>query len=319
MPNSNQRIRDMLIFSILAAGLIFSTLSGCQPLFSQNLVTPPQVTELTEAKEAAKPTVPAATSTRAAPLVTKTPTETEPASCLENKGRLEMHQFESRIVGKSQRVNVYLPPCYDPENKDGYPLLFMLHGQGQNENFWVDAGIAESSDAMILSGEASPFLVVMPYEEYNTGDILQSNFREMFIEELIPWVEDNLAVDQDYRQRAIGGNSRGAYWAFRLAFKYPGQFGAVGVHSIPFFGEPNALRFWIEAIPVGELPLVYLDTGDQDRYVSDALSFRALLKLYEIPHEWHLNTGEHDTAYWQENLGSYLRWYAQSWKMEANR
>lgn len=319
MPNSSQRIRHMPIFFILVAGLILFTLSGCQPVNPQNLVTPPEMTDIPETKKVPSPTVLAATLTKAAPMATMTPAGTEPAGCLENRGRLEKHQFASKIIGKSQRVNVYLPPCYDPENEDGYPVLFMLHGQGQNENFWVDAGIAEKSDALILPGKASPFLAVMPYEEYNTGDILQSNYGEMFIEELIPWVEGNLAITQDYRQRAIGGNSRGAYWAFRLAFKYPGQFGAVGVHSIPFFGEPNALRFWIEAIPEGELPLVYLDTGDQDRYVSDVLRFRALLDLYEIPHEWHIIQGEHDTAFWQKNLGDYLRWYTHSWKMEASR
>ena len=159
----------------------------------------------------------------------------------------------------------------------------------------------------------------MPYEEYNTGDILQSNFDELFIEELIPWVEGNLAVSQDYRQRAIGGNSRGAYWAFRLAYKYPQQFGVVGVHSIPFFGEPNALWLWIGVTSKEELPLLYLDTGDRDRYLNDALKFRALLERYEIPHEWHLNKGEHDPAYWQQNLEDYLLWYAQSWNIQTNR
>ena len=137
----------MPIFSFLIVGLISVTLSGCQSDISPTREIPPLMTDTPGNLEVTSPTLPAATRTVASPQETMTPTGTGPAGCLEKQGRLEKHQFDSKIIGKSQRVNVYLPPCYDPEMEGGYPVLFMLHGQGQNENFWVDAGIAEKSDS----------------------------------------------------------------------------------------------------------------------------------------------------------------------------
>ena len=210
-------------------------------------------------------------------------------------------------------MNVYTPPCYDPQLDEGYPALILLHGQGQNENFWVDAGLAETSDNLIKTHKTVPYVVIMPFEEYYLEDILKSRFGDMLIKELIPWADSTFALRDGQRFRAIGGNSRGAYWAFRLAFKYWGNFGSVGVHSMPFFGEPNALRLWLEQIPQGELPRVSMDSGDGDRYLKDALGFEHLLGRYQVPHEWHLREGEHDAAYWQSNLEAYLLWYAQTW------
>ena len=244
-------------------------------------------------------------------ILQKTPHQE--AACLEEGGQVEHYQFDSKTIGKPQQVNVYIPPCYDPHLDEGYPALILLHGQGQDENFWVDAGLVEKSDQLIQSKQTVPFLVIMPYEEYNLEDILQSRFGDMVLDELLPWAKSTFALREGPHFRAIGGNSRGAYWAFRLAFKYQGNFGSVGIHSMPFFGEPNALRNWIKQFPQDELPRVSMDSGKGDRYLNDAVEFEKLLDRYQIPHEWHLKEGEHDAAYWEENLEEYLLWYAQTW------
>ena len=244
-------------------------------------------------------------------IIQKTPHPEQ--GCQEEGGRVEHYEFDSKAIGKPQRVNVYLPPCYDPRLNEGYPALILLHGQGQDENFWVDAGLAKTSDHLIQSDQTVPFLVIMPYEEYNLEDILQSRFGDMLMDELLPWAKSTFALREGEDFMAIGGNSRGAYWAFRLAFKYRGNFGSVGIHSMPFFGEPNALLNWLKQFPQGELPRVSMDSGKGDRYLGDALEFERLLNRYKIAHEWHLNEGEHDAAYWAGNLEEYLSWYAQPW------
>jgi enterochelin esterase-like enzyme len=274
--------------------------------------------EITPTLTAPQKIIPTVTKTGITPtpqiaVVTIQETPQQEQTCQEKSGRVQHYQVDSRIIRKSQQVNVYLPPCYDPQLDEGYPVLILLHGQGQDENFWVDAGIAEKSDYLIQSSQTGPFIVIMPYEEYNLEDILQSRFGDMLMEELVPWAESTFNLREGQHFRAIGGNSRGAYWAFRLAFKYRGNFGRVGIHSMPFFGEPNALRLWLKQIPPGEMPLISMDSGKGDRYLNDALEFEHLLDSYQVLHEWHLKEGQHDGVYWEENLEEYLSWYAQTW------
>ena len=309
---SPRRSSPIQLLSALVIVLFTWLLLACS---SDNGFYPSEIAPTSTAPPKITPSVTTAGKTQT-PEITGVTTQITPQpeqACLEENGRVEHYQLDSKIIGKPQQVNVYLPPCYDPHLDEGYPALILLHGQGQDENFWVDAGVAEKSDDLIHSKQTVPFLVIMPYEEYNLEDILDSRFGDMLMEELVPWAESTLKLREGQYFRAIGGNSRGAYWAFRLAFKYWGNFGRVGIHSMPFFGEPNALRLWLKQIPEGETPLIRMDTGKGDRYLKDALEFEGLLDSYQIPHEWHLNEGEHHAAYWEGNLEKYLLWYAQAW------
>jgi enterochelin esterase-like enzyme len=230
-------------------------------------------------------------------------------------GSIKRYQIDSDLLNGPLFFSVYFPPCYDTQRETGYPVLYALHGQNFNDTMWVDLGLAEKADALIQEEITVPFLVVMPYEAYYYRSAEENNFPAALLEEILPWVERSFNVCTEKTCRAIGGISRGASWAVRIGLAEWERIGAVGAHSLPTFqGDISNLPLWLEEIPDGEEPRIYLDTGRFDPEVKNAYRFEQVLSEKGIPHDWHLNPGHHNEAYWRENMESYLRWYSQGWQ-----
>ncbi len=210
---------------------------------------------------------------------------------------------------------VYLPPCYDDQPDRRYPVLYMLHGQTNTDDQWVRLGIAETSNALITSGEVPPYLVVMPRDRV-WKQPSEDKFGEALVNDLIPWIDAHYRTLPDRTHRAIGGLSRGAGWAVHLGLSEWEMFGAIGAHSLPIFWEDvSMLKQWIEEIPLESFPRLYLDIGDRDQpeMLKSDNWFEELLTEEGIPHEWHLFSGQHMEAYWQSHVDQYLRWYTAGW------
>ena len=251
-------------------------------------------------------------------LLTKEDGTVEPVpvkeGCL-SFGTLERYQIDSALLNGPLYFSVYFPPCYDDNRKTGYPVLYALHGQNFNDAMWVDLGLADIADRLIHSNEIPAFVAVMPYEEFDFRGADVNNFPSALEEEIIPWVENTLNVCVEKKCRAIGGISRGASWAMRIGLNNWDFFGAIGSHSLPTFrGDITELPQWLEEIPVGEEPHIYIDTGRFDPEVKSTYRFESVLSEKGIPHEWHLNEGRHDEKYWQAQMESYLRWYGNAWQ-----
>ena len=229
-------------------------------------------------------------------------------------GKIDRYQIDSLLLDGPLYFSVYFPPCYDPEKSPAYPVLYALHGQNFNDAMWSDLGLETTANRLFANGDVMPFLVVMPYEEYYFRSADGNNFPIALQEEIIPWVEQSLNVCSEKVCRAIGGISRGASWAMRIGLTEWNSFGAIGAHSLPTFrGDTNKLPNWLEDIPFGEEPRIYMDTGRFDPEVKNAYRFEQILSQKGIPHEWHLNAGRHNEVYWKEHLESYIRWYGEKW------
>jgi enterochelin esterase-like enzyme len=234
--------------------------------------------------------------------------------CTES-GQVERYLIDSVLMNGELYFSVYFPPCYSEAKSGGYPVLYTLHGQNFNDEMWMDLGAAETADALILSGAAEPFMIVMPYEEFFFREVEGNNFPRVLIEEIIPWVEESFNVCAEKACRAIGGISRGASWAIRIGLTERDFFGSIGAHSLPTFnGDISSLPEWLDEVPYGEEPRIYLDTGRFDPEVKSAYRFENTLNEKGIPHEWHLNEGRHNEAYWEEQMEAYLRWYTAGWE-----
>ncbi|MDO9546820.1 MAG: alpha/beta hydrolase-fold protein [Pelolinea sp.] len=232
-------------------------------------------------------------------------------------GTVERYQLDSTLLNGALYFSVYYPPCYSDAKPDGYPVLYALHGQNFNDEMWVDLGAVETIDRLILDGEAEPFLMVMPFEEFYFREAEGNNFPIALKEEVIPWVEGSLNVCAEKTCRAIGGISRGASWAARIGLAEWDYFGSVGAHSLPTFrGDIGQLPEWLEAIPFGEEPRIYLDTGRFDPEVKNSYRFEQVLNEKGIPHDWHMNNGRHNEAYWQQHMLEYIRWYVAGWDID---
>lgn len=248
------------------------------------------------------------------PTATTIPSPT-PLPCSAQAGKIEVQAVQFSTSNTPFNFRVYTPPCYSPESATRYPVLYMIHGQTYQDDQWERVGIGTAADALINAGKVSPFLIVMPQEENTYGDIYKETFSKDVIDGLIPWIDANYATCADRECRAIGGLSRGGAWALHLGFTHTDLFSAIGLHSTPpFINEPAQFPIVVRDIPADQMPTVYMDIGKGDPFLSYATDFEAQLTRYNVPHEWHLNSGTHEEAYWSEHVSEYLEWYTSHWK-----
>ena len=290
------------IFRFLLLTFLFA---GCRSLPQ---ATPTPTTQIT-------PT-PFPTSTpEATPTLISDEVKVE-SQCEEN-GTIQTFDLSSELLNDTLSFNVYFPPCYDPNSAEPYPVIYLLHGQEQDASLWQDINIQAAADELILHQSRQPFLIVMPVERYYFRSSENNRYPDALMQELLPWVESNLPACAERECRAIGGISRGGAWATRLAFQNWDVFGALGAHSTPLFnGDLEELSDWLDAIPSGSLPRIYIDVGSTDPAVKEAYAFEQALNVLGVPHEWRLNTGRHNETYWAEHIYEYLSWYTSAWMKE---
>jgi enterochelin esterase-like enzyme len=262
------------------------------------------------------PSLTATTSTLpSTPTPSQTPT---PPLCLKKGGKIETGALRTDLLRLPLEFRVYLPPCYEEQPDRRYPVLYLIHGQSYNDDQWDRLGADETADALIASGEVSPFLIVMPRDRV-WSQPTEDPFGQAVAEALVPWIDENYRTRPERASRAVGGLSRGAGWAIHLGLSRWELFGAIGAHSLPvFWTDLPHLRDWLDAIPPTERPRIYMDLGDKDRpqISRSARWFEELLTEKGIPHEWHLYSGYHEEAYWEAHVEEYLRWYARDWTAE---
>ncbi len=195
----------------------------------------------------------------------------------------------------------------------------MLHGNLYGEEEWDNIGIDDEADALTLAGEVAPMIIVMPEgrrvsDNTSGGDF---SYEAVLVNELIPHVD---ALYRTNGERAIGGLSRGGYWAAEVAFRHPDLFSAVGLHAPVFLdtGDDRAINpLWtVESAEINTLCIAF-DFGSEDFYISTAQPIRDALLTRQIPHNWTIYPdGSHAYPYWSEHRADYVRWYAQRWQRQ---
>ena len=231
-------------------------------------------------------------------------------------GEVKRYQLDSELMNGELYVSVYFPPCYDEERAQGYPVLYLLHGQTFDDQMWLDLGAGQIADDLISSGQSQPFLMVMPYEAFYYRQPDTTNFPQAFTDEVIPFVDATFNICPERACRALGGISRGASWALRLGLQHWELFGSFGAHSLPTFnGDLSKLPGWLDEVPKDSAPRIYMDTGRFDPEVKTAYRVEHVLNEKGIMHEWHLSDGRHNAEYWSAHIREYLLWYAAGWEL----
>ncbi|MGF1503661.1 MAG: alpha/beta hydrolase [Anaerolineae bacterium] len=275
---------------------------------------PPIVTPTALPEATRQPTV--------APTATVVPTAApEPTAfqCDEPAGRIEMESVDSAITGEPLRYRVYLPPCYETANLR-YPTLYMFHGMDQvgamNDDMWDRLGLDEAATNGYLSGEHVPLIIVMPNGWDAGHDRDDGPYPRVVVEELIPRIEADYCTSG---QRAVGGLSRGGYWAYAIAFLYPEVFERVGGHSGFFYAGDYPQANPYDLIPTAqgiEELIMYLDYGAADTLVPDrvdAFNERLVTTRNIEPTFIVYPEGGHDEAYWSAHVDDYLDFYTAAW------
>ncbi|GAB4483569.1 MAG: alpha/beta hydrolase-fold protein [Anaerolineales bacterium] len=268
----------------------------------------PAVTRLPGATPAsAPPASPAASPLPAATL--------PPTGCQQTHGQLDSGVIETSLLDKPMRYQVYLPPCY-ADSAESYPALYLLHGQGFDENQWLRLGLAEQMDALLAAGEIPPFVVILPFD-YSYKQPAQYHFEQVFIEILMPRLQSEYRLRPGRESSAIGGLSRGGAWAFYLGSRHPDLFAFIGAHSPALFSsDMGAFPLRLRDLPEGQKPSFYIDAGNNDPDLALIQQIIALIDAQGLEYEWHPNLGFHDEKYWRAHLPEYLRWYGANFRQK---
>jgi enterochelin esterase-like enzyme len=147
-------------------------------------------------------------------------------------GELRTERYDSKVLGRAVNFVVYVPDGY-AASRLSYPVLYLLHGAGGDENSWVERGhIKDKADALIASGEIPPSLIVMPGCR---GCWWVDGFKEKaetwFWSELVPKVAEHYRTIEARDGRLVAGLSAGGYGSVRFALKYPDRIAAAAAFS----------------------------------------------------------------------------------------
>ena len=161
-------------------------------------------------------------------------------------GELREVQYFSKSSDKVRHAYIYTPPGYDKDNTKRYPVLYLQHGMGENETGWGSQGHTNLiMDNLIAEGKALPFIIVMenssvkferPREPRAGGGPMggfdfAADFKNVLLNDLIPYVEANYRVVADPKHRAMAGLSMGGMQTRLITLGNPEVFSQVGMFS----------------------------------------------------------------------------------------
>lgn len=229
-------------------------------------------------------------------------------------------------------IAVYLPEGYTTSEED-YPVLYLLHGSGDDETGWMTKGCAKAIlDSLITNELCKPMIVVMPngYLE-QTGKYyapesrlwMESTFEQNF-SQLIAWTEAHYRTINDKQHRAIAGLSMGGFHTMHTAALLNQSFDYVGIFSalyVPHTKQPHAERtIDISALALSDKPayqqtevllaqqfanppqLYWIACGVEDFLYEDNVIYRQYLDEKQYPYEYHESAGGHSWQNWMDYL-----------------
>jgi enterochelin esterase-like enzyme len=215
-------------------------------------------------------------------------------------GALHEHWYFAPALKATRRVFVFTPPGYDPTAAKTYPVLYLLHGSGDDEAYWCQVGRANFiMDNLLAAKKAKPALIVMPFghpsREAGAGKVKGGGgpgFMEKdLFENVMPLIEKEYRVGKDANQRAIAGLSMGGGQALTIGLNNLSRFAYVGGFSSGGLGGNSAKTFatLLENPEKSnkQLKLLWIGCGEEDSLFNGNADFEKLLTSKNIRHEWH--------------------------------
>jgi enterochelin esterase family protein len=225
-------------------------------------------------------------------------------------GTTHAHWYHSAVTGTARRMHVYTPPGYEPETAMRYPVLYLLHGAGDDDASWVRTGRANFIlDNLVAEGRARPMVVAMP-----DGHVLGTNWKENrgtkirafaadFYEYVMPEVERLYRVGHTAKDRAMAGLSMGGGQTISTGMTRSGMFGAFGLFSS---------GLWPEVTPLLERALpelrekapgvLWVGIGKRDFLYEHCGLLRRTLEGAGVPFIYHEDDTTHSWRAWRDYL-----------------
>jgi enterochelin esterase-like enzyme len=235
-------------------------------------------------------------------------------------GALHEHWYYADALKTTRRVIVYTPAGYDAAAARSYPVLYLLHGSGDDETYWSQVGRANFiMDNLLAAGKAKPALIVMPFghvsREAGAGRAKGGGgvpFMEKdLLENVIPLVEKAYRVTPDANHRAIAGLSMGGNQALTIGLNNLSRFAYVAGFSSGG-GGGNAAKTYSTLLADPDksnkqIKLLWIGCGENDGLFAGNHSFEKLLTSSKIKHEWVATPGYgHVWTLWRVYLNDLL-------------
>ena len=231
--------------------------------------------------------------------------------------------YDSENAKMDRRMTVYLPNGYE-QGKEKYPVLYLLHGSGGDENAWSELGrTIQIMDNLIAEGAAKPMSVVMPNGVVRNPSAPEANEQNMFqptmtnsrdqdtrpMEDEFPlikkFVERTFRVKTGQYNTAIAGLSMGGRQSFSISLRYPGTIGYVGMFSGAGSGPDNEKE--MKAFFAAKPRLYWIGVGSEDGVKVTASALRDYCKEKGYPYEYHESGGGHIWKNWRAYLTIFVQ------------
>jgi len=226
--------------------------------------------------------------------------------------------YHSSILGMDRRLTVYTPYGYENNPRKKYPVLYLLHGAGGDEEAWTSMGrAAQILDNLIEKGLAEPMIVVMPNGNPGQAAARTLNIPEKALDwrapenrdsyvkslctEIVPFIEKNFRAVSSPASRAIAGLSMGGGHTISASILYPELFDYI----CPLSAAGSATPEQIAALKKAGVKLYFLACGNTDFLFKGAEEMHAKLDEQGLKHEYFVSEGGHVWANWRLYLNTF--------------
>jgi S-formylglutathione hydrolase FrmB len=245
------------------------------------------------------------------------------------QSRIDCGAMNSRILKQVVHYCVYLPAGYDAGAAEHppqrYPVLYFLHGLGDNEQTLFNSGGWTLLDDLRTRHRMGDFLIAAPegrrsfYINSADGSVLYSDF---LLREFLPHIETKYRIRPGRAERAISGISMGGYGALRLAFAHPELFSAVSAQSAALITEsPRELDAASQTGSplVGVLGAVFgkpinVPHWNDNNYGFEkgAAALHDELQKQNVRHEYHAYPGDHSLSYFMSHFAEVMEFHSKA-------
>lgn len=230
-------------------------------------------------------------------------------------GQIRSIYYWSEVNGLERHVNVYVPAEYEKNPNKKYPVLYLIHGWGENENGWsVQGHMANIMDGLIESGKAVPMIIVMPSGDIQTNSDVRKasgDITKIYINDLIPFIDKTFRTYTDKQHRAMAGLSRGGFQTCITVLNNMDKLAWMGTFSGFFVrGGADSLQnafngaFKDADAFDNQIKLFFVSTGTEERSPKELVE---ALKAHGIKHiVFHESQGTaHEWLTWRRALNEF--------------
>lgn len=236
-------------------------------------------------------------------------------------GALHIRTYLSTPLKKPRKLYIYTPPQYDSEASRRFPVLYLRHGSGDNEENWSNTGRAGAIlDNLIAQRKAVPMIIVMPNGDTDGSWAGGSSpegieiLSQELLTDIIPMIDKTYRVAPGRVNRGITGLSMGGGQAFTIGLKHLDLFAWVGQFSSGLVSDRD---FRLEKHLPGfldhpddanrKLKLLFLSCGTEDPRLIGQQDLADKLKQHNIRYVWYPTPGAHEWKVWRHALAEFAQ------------